>query len=73
MIHNTFTSLLWRKNLITKGYLNYLLMTLFSGTNPEYLQMDITSKFQMRILRDEPRLELGVHLFGIVWNYFGIH
>ena len=21
----------------------------------------------------EPRLELGVHVFGIIWNYFGIH
>ena len=21
----------------------------------------------------EPRLELGVHRFGIMWNYFGIH
>ena len=24
-------------------------------------------------LRGEPRLELGVHIFGIMWNYFGIH
>ena len=23
--------------------------------------------------RSEPRLELGVHVFGIMWNYFGIH
>ena len=23
--------------------------------------------------RGEPRLELGVHDFGIMWNYFGIH
>ena len=23
--------------------------------------------------KGEPRLELGVHLFGIRWNYFGIH
>ena len=23
--------------------------------------------------RGEPRLELGVHVFGIMWNYFGIH
>ena len=23
--------------------------------------------------RGEPPLELGVHVFGIIWNYFGIH
>ena len=23
--------------------------------------------------RDEPRMKLGVHLFGIMWNYFEIH
>ena len=23
--------------------------------------------------RDEPQLELGVHVFGITWNYFGIY
>ena len=23
--------------------------------------------------RGEPRLELGVHVFGIMWNYFGVH
>ena len=23
--------------------------------------------------RGEPRLELGVHVFRIMWNYFGIH
>ena len=25
----------------------------------------------MFISRGEPRLELGVHVFGIMWNYFG--
>ena len=24
-------------------------------------------------MRGEPQLELGVHVFGIMWNYFGIH
>ena len=23
--------------------------------------------------RGEPRLELGIHVIGIMWNYFGIH
>ena len=23
--------------------------------------------------RGEPRLELGVHVFEFMWNYFGIH
>ena len=29
--------------------------------------------FFMVNARSEPRLELGVHVFGIMWNYFGIH
>ena len=28
--------------------------------------------FVLENTRGEPRLELGVHLFGIMWNYFGI-
>ena len=26
----------------------------------------------LRLSRGEPRLEFGVHLFGIMWNYFGV-
>ena len=31
------------------------------------------SGFTWLFPRGEPRLELPVHVFGIMWNYFGIH
>ena len=33
----------------------------------------IVVKCNQETPRGEPRLELGVHVFGFMWNYFGIH
>ena len=40
--------------------------------------MTFRPKFYWAILgywkpKGEPQLELGVHVLGIMWNYFGIH
>ena len=38
----------------------------------EYIRMECTH-FKYVRPRGEPPLELGVHVFGIMWNYVGIH
>ena len=35
--------------------------------------VSILGMIGMMLPRGEPRLELGVNVFGIMWNYFGIH
>ena len=41
------------------------------GWNVEYSNENIENNSVYP--RGEPRMELGVHVFGIMWNYFGIH
>ena len=40
---------------------------------PNGLVLSHCYNYDMFLSMGEPRLELDVHDFGIMWNYFGIH